>query len=97
MDAAEWLTSQEMRALLAFVRDTASERKLRLFAYACCRSIWHLPTHPPNCYAVEVAEDFADGERAEGQLRAANEACYNVYANTCSPGSGFLWRCNRGR
>jgi hypothetical protein len=62
---------------------------LRLFACACCRSVWHLLSDQRNRAAVEVAEGFADGERDDRELLAANETSYTVYANMSAPGSGF--------
>ena len=37
MTEAEWLTSVEAQPMLESVLSTASDRKLRLFAVACCR------------------------------------------------------------
>jgi hypothetical protein len=47
--------------MLAFLRDRASDRKLRLFAVACCRRIWHLLTELPSRKVILTTELYADG------------------------------------
>src|SRR5947207_2031219 len=73
MDAAEWVTSTDPQAMLAFLRDSGklTERKARLFAVACCRRVWHLLADEPSRAAVEVGERYADGLASVDELRAA--------------------------
>jgi hypothetical protein len=66
MNEEQWLAANEPRPLLEALPPTgrASDRKLRLFACACCRRVWDLM--PPDDYpewrtAVEKAEEHADG------------------------------------
>lgn len=69
-------------AWLGFPRDSAngcgkgpaSERKLRLFACACCRCIWPRLTQIHSRKAVETAERFADGLADEVELHRARAA-----------------------
>jgi hypothetical protein len=70
----EWQTSTDPGDLLAFLHPRASDRKRRLFACACCRRIWHLLTDPRSRQAVEVAEQYADGQVGDAkreEVRAA--------------------------
>ena len=50
---------------------TVSDRKLRLFAAACCRRAWHLFA-PLSRVAIETSERFADGAATCDQLLCAD-------------------------
>src|SRR5947209_3807936 len=63
MSEAEWLTSTDPQELLDSVAYKTTERKLRLFAVACCRRIWHLLEDKRCRKAVEIAETAADRKR----------------------------------
>jgi hypothetical protein len=73
MTEAEWLESGDPAAMLRFVSGRLSDRKLRLFACACCRRFWHLLSCPLARPAVEAAESYADGVLSYRQL--ADVAC----------------------
>ena len=78
MTEADWNTCCEPETILAFLRDsgTASERKLRLFACACCRRVWALLSDERGREAVRVAEQFADGLATERQRRASEAGAH---------------------
>jgi hypothetical protein len=74
MTEAEWLACTDPLPMLEFLRGKASDRKLRLYAVACSRGLWHLMTNPRSQRAVEVAEQYADGEATWGDMAAARAA-----------------------
>jgi uncharacterized protein (TIGR02996 family) len=79
---ADWLTSDDPAAMLAWIRETGgessnrprnppSDRKQRLFSCACCRQVW-VRLDDDGRRSVEVAERYADGN--EVPLLDTNDA-----------------------
>ena len=60
MTEADWLACDHPQRMLEFVRGRVSERKLRLFACACCRRAWHLLADERSRQAVEFAERLGE-------------------------------------
>jgi hypothetical protein len=80
MTETEWLGCTNPEPMLLFIRDKVSDRKMRLFAIACCRRIWDRITDPRCRAAVEFAERFVEVGVARRRGRpavekAAREAC----------------------
>jgi hypothetical protein len=81
--------------MLTFLQGKAGERKLRLFACACCRQLWHLLRYEDSRTAVDVAERFADGLATREDLARASEAAAEA-ANPCHEEGGddpAGWTC----
>jgi hypothetical protein len=78
MTEAQWRTSISPEAILNFLTDKASKRKLRLYAIGCCRRIWHLLTDDRCQYAVEVAQRYVDGRATDAELSAAGQIVASV-------------------
>jgi hypothetical protein len=79
MTEAEWLACTDPEAMLLFLRGRVSDRKLRLFACACCRRIRELLPDEQSRSALDTAERFADGLASPEKLRAARDAAYRSY------------------
>lgn len=73
MTESEWLDCDDPHAMLRFLEGRASDRKLRLFAVARCRRLWHLMRETPSRQAVLTAERFADGLATRQELEDAQE------------------------
>jgi hypothetical protein len=91
MTEDEWLTCDSPRKLLGFLRGKASERKLRLFAVACCRRRWEAMTDERSRRVVEMAERFVEGLVGEKELALARRAAYAV------PWRGVSWVAGQAR
>jgi hypothetical protein len=66
-----WLAGRDPDRMLRAWGRPVSERKLRLFAVVCCRSVWHLLQDERSRHALEVAERHADGLASAAELKAA--------------------------
>jgi hypothetical protein len=69
MREKEWMECDDPKAMLKFVGGKASDRKLRLFACACCRRVWRLMRYPWCRLVVEISERYADGQADTGELQ----------------------------
>jgi hypothetical protein len=80
---SEWLASKDPTAMLEFLRNSekASDRKLRLFAVACCRSIWPWFEDEASKKAVDASERFADGLIDPKQLEHAHDTALFAECN----------------
>jgi hypothetical protein len=81
MTEAEWLVCNNPKAMRAFFVDQgkASERKLRLFACACCRRVWKELEDERSRRAVIVAERYADDLATAEELETASQAAWAVW------------------
>jgi hypothetical protein len=71
MTEQEWLQATDPKPMLEFLKGKVSDRKLRLFACACCRQVWDRLVEQASRRAVTTAEDFADGLASDDELEEA--------------------------
>jgi alkylation response protein AidB-like acyl-CoA dehydrogenase len=60
MDEQEWLSCEDPNPMLELLKGCTSERKLRLFALACCHRVKRLITDPHAEQALAFAERHAE-------------------------------------
>src|SRR5205085_2315559 len=68
-----WNHCTDADKMLYSIGLTASLRKLRLFACACCRRVWEYVTDERSRIGVQVAERYADGLASAQELATARE------------------------
>ena len=76
MDEAGWLAGTDAVAMLRAANPRATDRRLRLFAAACCRVFWADYNARATRDAVETCERFADGRATAGELGRARSAAH---------------------
>jgi hypothetical protein len=77
----EWVACTDPRVMLEYLSGEVSDRKLRLFAVACCRRIWHLVSDERSRRAVDAAERYADGLAPLDELAAAQREAAPAYTD----------------
>src|SRR5438045_8606363 len=80
MNEAEWMACAAPGAMLEQLtrlgkaREEQGRRKMRLFAWACCRRVWSKLGDERSRDAVTVSELFADGLASAEELLKARDA-----------------------
>jgi hypothetical protein len=92
MTEADWLACGDPMPMLDALRGRVSERKLRLFAVASCRGIWHLLTDERSRAAVAVTEQYADGLVDRERLVAARDEARQAKRRFRAPAQVRAWR-----
>ena len=74
MTGEEWLTCGSPERMVTDLDSTSriGERKVRLFAAACCRQVWHLLDTEHDQFAVELIERYADQRATAEELQQLN-------------------------
>jgi hypothetical protein len=70
MTESEWMICRDPQPMLEYLRGKTTDRKMRLFACACCRRLW---SHSPNEHVgrlIETAASLADGTATGAMLQA---------------------------
>ena len=81
MNEAEWLACTDPLPMLDFLRDKATERKLRLFGLACCCRIVRLLTDQRSVNAVLVTDRYLEGTASREELNQAEMTARQAYEN----------------
>src|SRR4051812_29333619 len=81
MTEEECLTHSYAIGIPAFISKPEYIRRIRLFACATCRRLWHLL--PDQCQrGVVIAELHADGQAADEDLAAAQREAFGVHIHS---------------
>jgi hypothetical protein len=100
MNANQWLKATDPQVMLEFLGKRASDRKLRLFACACCRRVWHLAKSQQLKQALPLLEDFAGGTMKDRDRARAHSLCDEVLQSLSAKAvqkclAGELWQVSK--
>lgn len=76
MTKQEWLACADPQTMLEFLGDKSSERKYRLFAFACLRRVWHVLSCAQATRVIEVAERRLEHQAGDEAVQAAEAEFY---------------------
>jgi hypothetical protein len=81
MTETQWTSGADPGLMLEFLKNQASDRKLRLFAAACCRCSTKHMMDESNRRVVDIAERYAEGSLTLDDLAAAQSTtgCWFSY------------------
>jgi hypothetical protein len=98
MNEADWSSCTNLRLMLDYLDGRLSDRQLRLFAVACCRTVWGLLRDEAMRRPVQIAERMADGQAKPGEQREVLQVIgsrvnreYGVFLCGGSEGSGTTY------
>lgn len=96
MTEEEWLRCTNPLPMLDSLGGNSSDRKFRLFACACVRSVWHLLPDERSRKAVEAAERYADAMADRDNLIKATDGARDAVEQfKCPVGPDSAWRAAR--
>jgi hypothetical protein len=84
MTEQEWLACTDPTPMLEFLRGKVSDRKLRLFAVACCFEVWYLLRDKRSKKAATASERYADGLIPVPRMAVVHEAAGRAVAEWVS-------------
>jgi hypothetical protein len=93
MNATDWNVCTDPPAMLRLLAPRASDRKLQLFAAACCRRALILSTEPLHRQLVEASERRADGLLDEDEFEALREPVAEWWARHPDEGEWSPYSC----
>jgi hypothetical protein len=88
---ADWLGGTDPQAMLLRLPAAVPDRKLRLFALACCRRVEARLTHPLSRRALALAERYADGLATDEDMGALASQFMGEYNARLAGSSVWYW------
>jgi hypothetical protein len=82
--------------MLEFLRGRVCDRKLRLFAVACCQRPYYQVARKAHREAVRLAERMADQDVGEAEWEAVHQAALELWRSACAASEAAQREAPRG-